>query len=163
MAIFEPVRFEWQGRQYVIPPDRVMRAIAMVENHITINELGAATSGGNIKFTKIADAYAAVLNYAASLHEEMRQLPPVQPEEVYDSLFSTDEAQRISKTSAVTGLLMLMVPTSVRERAAVEAAAALKKDNDEDAPRGNRNRRARRATGANSSDPSTKPRLAAVS
>ena len=94
MAVFEDVTIQWQGSDYTIEANNVMRAIAKVEDTISIGELFA----DNPKLTKVADAYSIALKQAGAL---------VGSDEIYASLFGTDDN---GVKGAILGLIMLMVP-----------------------------------------------------
>lgn len=103
MAIFEPYTIEWADQELVIPADRVMRAIAVVEQHVTLHELlDVMGKRRTVQMVKLAEAYAALLTFAGF---------EISAEKVYAEFFSAgDQAQRIM--SAVRGLQMLMIPPS---------------------------------------------------
>lgn len=120
--IFEDIVLKWgpkkeDGRQpeYRIPSNRVMMAIAVVEEHVTLAELGSIMRTGRVQMAKLAGAYAAILRFAGA---------DVTQEQVYAQLFADTNnglsSQAIS--SIVTGLLMMMMPKSVIEQAGKEEA-----------------------------------------
>lgn len=120
--IFEDIVLKWgpkkeDGRQpeYRIAANRVMMAIAVIEEHVTLAELGAAIRTGRAPMAKLAGAYAALLRYAGC---------DVTHEQVYAQLFSDTNNGLSSATlsSIVTGLLMMMMPKSVIEKAGTEEA-----------------------------------------
>lgn len=96
MAIFEDVTLGWKGTEYVVDSSKVMRLIAKVENEITLQELITSP-----KMTSLAFAYSAALNYAGA---------SVNPDEVYEALFTKDSSVKIS--DAVGALLVVMMPPS---------------------------------------------------
>lgn len=95
MGIFEPVTLTWQGDEYTVPADRVLGLIASVEEHITLADLGRASSP---KLAQLSYAYAAALRYAGA---------KVTADEVYAACFR-DAASTIQ--ALITALLMLMIP-----------------------------------------------------
>ena len=102
MAIFEPVTLKYKGQEYVIEANRVLKAIACVEEHITIGELSELQAKGNgIPLVKIACAFGAVLRFAGCKTSD---------EEAYEALFSDGEA---SAVNSVTSLLVMCIPPSV--------------------------------------------------
>lgn len=110
MGVFAEVRLNWKGRDYVIPPDRVMRAIAVVEDVVTIAELGEmATIPKARKLTRLAEAFGAVLRFAGAEASD---------EEVYAGLF--DKNSKGAAIQAVMALLAMMMPPA----AVVEAGDA---------------------------------------
>lgn len=111
MSIFEDVKIKWKSskdgsdkvEQFTIPSDKVMRAIAAIEEHVTLVELGAAMqTRGSIPLVKLSRAYAEVLRIAGK---------PITDEEVYESMFvGTMGSNNIMPI--VNGLLMMMIPPS---------------------------------------------------
>ena len=135
--IFEDIVLKWgpkkeDGRQpeYKIPSNRVMMAIAVIEEHVTLAELGSVMRSGRVPMAKLAGAYAALLRYAGC---------DVTHEQVYAQLFSdTNNGVSSSAISGiVTGLLMMMMPKSVIEKAGTEEAPS------DSSGAGKRKRRAR--------------------
>ena len=100
--VFKPVSFEWEGETYTVPPDRVLGAIAIIEEHVSFNYLAAAVKGQNIPLSKLAVVYGEVLRYAGA---------PVTNDEVYAGMFSGDLATSIFQ--ALNMLLHMMLPPSV--------------------------------------------------
>jgi hypothetical protein len=100
MSIFQPITLEWKDRRYIIQADRVMRAIAIVENHITLLELQRAALNGSAPLAKIAGAFADVIGYAGG---------SVDAEEIYAGMFGNGaDIERVQL--AVVTLLQMMVP-----------------------------------------------------
>lgn len=96
MSVFEEVGLSWKGEEVVVPADKVMGLIEVVEDIITIEELSAK----GVKRVKVARAFAAALRYAG-----VRKLNDA---EVYDSLFGADAMA--NTTGAIHALLTLMIP-----------------------------------------------------
>lgn len=114
-SVFEDIKLEWRGEPYVIPANRVLGAIARVEEFFTLGELTRdARDRNSVPMSKLASAYGAVLRYAGA---------SVTNEEVYEELFQKTSAPLI--TSAIQGLLMMMIPPSALRR---EAEAADKRE-----------------------------------
>lgn len=117
MALFEEVKLEWGGKEFAIAPDRVMRAIALVEEIVTIPELAREMQSGEFRCARLAEAYAALLRYAGARASQ---------EEVYAVLFPSlggDQTLRIA--SAVMTLLSMMVPPAAwKKTASAEEAGA---------------------------------------
>jgi hypothetical protein len=87
-----------------------MGAIATVEEVMTLSELGSLAQKGDVPLTKIAYAFGALLRYAGSKQTD---------EEVYSFLFIGSANQQPIALNAVTSLMLLMVPKSVRNGTAV--------------------------------------------
>lgn len=115
MPLFEEVRLDWGGKAYAIPPDQVMKAIAKVEDVITLVELSRQVATGEYKLVRVAQAYGALLRHAGA---------PASDEEVYLALFpKKDGDQALRAVSALNTLLVMMVPPSLRKAPAAEAGA----------------------------------------
>ena len=102
MSVFDDIRLHWQGRDYVIRSNRVMGAIARIEDHLTIAELQQYSERNTAPLAKIAMAYGAVLRYAGAR---------VDDDEVYEGLFAADDSSEVIMASLQT-LLTMMVPPS---------------------------------------------------
>lgn len=100
MSIFEEIRLSWGGKDYVIPPDQVMRVIAKVEDVITLSELHTSMAGRKPPIGKLAQAFGITLRHAGA---------SVTDEQVYAGMFE-GAAMRERLTAAVTVLLALMIP-----------------------------------------------------
>ena len=78
MAIFQPIKLGWHSRDFIIPAERVLGAIAVVEEVMTFPEIVLMISGGHPNISKIARAYGAMLRYAGAGAAD---------DEVYEGLF----------------------------------------------------------------------------
>lgn len=111
-SIFEDIELEWQGVPYRIRgDDGVMKAIAVIEDHVTLFELTEGQSRGSIPLAKVSRAYAAVLRLAGAR---------VTDAEVYGGMWA-DGANADLVQQALGGLLEMMVPPSAIEAAEQEA------------------------------------------
>jgi hypothetical protein len=114
MAAFDDVALEWQGAQYTIPHNRVLRTIAAVEEVITLG--GLARSARDVPPAKISIAFGIILRAAGA---------NVTDDEVYDGMFvegGSFEVQRVAE--AVMALLAMMLPNSAKAKAAADGAVA---------------------------------------
>lgn len=100
-GIFEPVVLTWQGSEYEIAPDRIMGAIAKIEDVITLKELGEYAMKGDAPLAKLSMAYSAVLRYAGC---------KVSDAEVYQAMF--DSGNSVSILGCINALLAMMIPPS---------------------------------------------------
>jgi len=108
----EPVRLEWAGEEYRIPPRQIMGAILAVEDVMTLGALAAAAQSDSAPVARIAKAYAVALRWAGAVVDDY---------DVYRAIFGRD---RFSKMlAAVNGLLGLMVPPDAVQRASAPDAA----------------------------------------
>ena len=108
MSIFQDVRLSWKGTDYTITSDRVMGAIAVIEDHVTIDKV----LGGSPSFSKMSSAYAALLCYAGAR---------VQGDEVYESFFTDGAAD--SAAAVITALQVLMIPPGLIEKEQAKPSA----------------------------------------
>lgn len=132
MSVFEEIKLSFGGKEYTIPPDRVMSAIGRVENVITLGELGEMAEKPKValKLMKLAKAYGELLRYAGAT---------VTDEDVYAGMFSGGTSNVVAM-QALLGLLALMMPP-----------ASMRKATE---PPGEGNRQARRAGASLSRKPS---------
>lgn len=103
--VFDPIEVEWDGREYRIPPHKVMGAIHRVERYITFPEIVEYAERSAIPMGALSSAYAAVLRYAGA---------KVTDAEVYESLIQTDDPDEIMEF--VQNLLAMMLPKSARRK-----------------------------------------------
>ncbi len=106
MSGFDDVRLEWSGKEYIIRKDRVLGAIARIEDVVTMAELQRFWDRGTAPMAKIAMAYGAVLRYAGA---------KVTDDEVYVGMFGSGGTPADSVVTSVTHLIEMMVPKSARE------------------------------------------------
>lgn len=112
-GLFQQIELKWRDRNYVIPASRVLRAVARVEDVVTVQQLLVPDQ---VPMAKVAMAYGSLLRYAGARVED---------EEVYQTLFGGAQSNALV---AVTTLLQLMLPPQVRkaleERAEAEEKPA---------------------------------------
>jgi hypothetical protein len=100
--IFEDIHLAWGEETGTIPSDRVMGAIARIEQHITLPELyDAGASRKMPPLTLLAAAYGSVLRYAGLA---------VSDAEVYAGLFDKTRGEASLVVTAVQGLMEIMIP-----------------------------------------------------
>lgn len=114
-SVFEPVKLGWQGKVYLLPANRVLGAVARIEEVITLAELAKHASGGNAPLARIARAYGSVLRYVGA---------DVEDDDVYAGMFGGAEARELV-SAAVQGLLSMMISPEIRRR--LEAGEGLPK------------------------------------
>jgi hypothetical protein len=100
MGIFQAVTLNWEGRDHIVPADRVMGAIGVVEDVVTFPELVCGLQFGKPNMSKLARAYAALLRYAGA---------SVSDEDVYSGMFVPGELQQ-HITTAINTLMVIMTP-----------------------------------------------------
>jgi len=112
MKVFDDVTFEWDGKPYTIPANKLLGAIARVENVVTIGELlETQTTRGTVKMAVLARAFGELLRYAGC---------KVTDDEVYLGMFGGNSGAAQAALMAVIGL---MVPPSVRATMSQAVAA----------------------------------------
>jgi hypothetical protein len=95
MELFSEVKLAWGNKEYTVPADKVLQLIAVIEEHVTMEDLYST----GYKRSKIAAAYTAALRFAGS-----RALQA----QVYSALFDVEDSQRIHKV--IDALLHVMIP-----------------------------------------------------
>lgn len=100
-SLFESVEIVWKGKSYTIPPNKVLRAIAKIEDVITLQHLSNQDA---VPMAKVALAFAALLRFAGAR---------VSDDEVYEELFDHHGA---SALAVINMLLSLILPKKVREK-----------------------------------------------
>lgn len=95
----EDFKFTWEGKEYSIPHNNIMKLIATVENVITLPELEDAVQRGTAPLGKLSMAFGIILRHAGVR---------VKDYEIYKSMFSENSAD--NAVAAASGLIMLMVP-----------------------------------------------------
>lgn len=132
MSAFDAIEIGWAGKQYSIPPDRVLQCIAQVEEVLTLHEILAMGEAQRVKLVPISRAYATVLRFAGC---------KITDDEAYAGVFRQGATQEAAIT-CIGGLLTMLLPRDVKSDAAAIAEAA-------EATKGKG--RSRRSRGASSS------------
>lgn len=100
MSRFQAIKLSWAGAEYTVPADSVMRAIAIIEDHITFNELVTASRKRAVPLAKISHAFAAIIGFAGG---------NVSPEDVYSGMFGgVVEQEKVM--ASIFGLMSMMIP-----------------------------------------------------
>lgn len=97
--MFDPIKLEWSGKTITIPANRVMQAIATVEDIVTLVELTDMFQRGAPKYSRIAMAYGALLRFGGM---------EIKDEDIYTALFDEGSSEQISNGLII--LLSMMVP-----------------------------------------------------
>lgn len=102
MDVFKEVTFTFDGVEYVLPAEQQLRAIAKIEDVLTLGELGRAQGGGRIPLAKLAIAYGIVLRECGA---------KLTDEQVYNGMFK-DGGRELARRSlaAIVALQALMIP-----------------------------------------------------
>lgn len=101
MGAFDDAKFEWRGKEYSVPANRILPMLARVDEFITLAELSDHLARKSVPFAKVALAWGAVLRYAGA---------HVTDEDVYCGMLEGDGGA--SATLALHGLMGLMMPKS---------------------------------------------------
>lgn len=101
MGIFSDIRLEWGADEHVIPAERVLGAIAVVEDVFTLADLNFS-GRGRLPLAKLSMAYGALLRYAGA---------KISDEEVYNACFG-ERGRMVQKRASemVFSLQLLMIP-----------------------------------------------------
>lgn len=95
-GIFEEIKISWKGKDYSIPPDRVMGLIERIEDVCTMEDLQA----DGVKRVRLAKAFQVILNYAGANPSEYTL------EKIYNDLFK-DQGNILNM---VFSILKIMIP-----------------------------------------------------
>lgn len=109
MSVFSEISFTWNNEKIVIPAKKVFGLIAEIENYITLSEL---TDPRRVRFSALAQAWAAALNYAGYSNTSA--------EEVYKTLFSGEDAKENIRTAITTLQLMMVPPSEIIEKTGIK-------------------------------------------
>jgi hypothetical protein len=111
--MFESIAITWGGQEYVIAPNRVLGAIGIVEEQITLVELSKYVAARQVPaVSKVAKAYAGMLQYCNA---------KVTADEVYLWMIS-DPSELAHLTSCLNTILAMMLPDSATRGATSETA-----------------------------------------
>jgi len=123
-VIFKQVELDWGDQTYTIPPNRILGAIAIIEEYFTFQDLADAVNSKKLSLTTLSRTYGDILRYAGA---------SVSDDEVYAGMFAGDLSSQIRR--AVETLLVMMIPPSVFAAAAADTVEAPARGNAR-APRG---------------------------
>lgn len=122
MGSFEDIRLEWAGKEYTIKSNRMLGAIARIEDVVTLSELQRFGARGTVPMAKIAMAYGAVLRYMGA---------EVTDDEVYAGMFGATGTGADAVVNSISALVAMMIPPQPEKPAkepkpgnAVKAATA---------------------------------------
>jgi hypothetical protein len=100
MKLFDDIKLEWAGKAYTVPANRVLGAIARIEEVVTIKDLAHCAATQSLPVAKLSMAYGSLLRYAGA---------EVTDEEIYAGMFgNVTDATRTAQ--AIGGLLAMMIP-----------------------------------------------------
>lgn len=117
MTTFADITITWDGVAYTIPSNRVLKAIAIVEGHLTLKEVHEMMAvRQTIKLAVIAEAMAALLAWLGCKSKDPeRSGLLINGDEVYLSMFGGEAAKGSPENSnqvvvAMMALLSIMTP-----------------------------------------------------
>lgn len=130
MSIFKPVTLKWKGKEYTIPANEVLPVLADIETKMTFGELQqAAAVPEKAPLGTMSQVFGIALRAAGC---------KVSDEEVYFSIFHTDDAKADVGMVSVTIMQMMIPPGSESEKLMKAAqAAAMAEIEDEAEVEGN--------------------------
>lgn len=132
---FDDVTLNWAGIDYTIPANKMMGAIARIEDHITLPELKNFGDRGAVPLSRLASAFASVLRYAGA---------KVTDEQAYSLMFEGEESQAAMAVS-VNLLIAMMVPKSARGKLPTNGEAPAEGNSSTAATNSSRKRSSSRA------------------
>lgn len=110
--VFEDVKLSWAGKGYTIPANRMLEAIARIEDHVTLVEITRHfQQRGSVPLARLALAFHAVLEFAGA---DAR----IRADDVYAGMFAGSDEQ-VAALGAVTTLLGMMVPAGAQKATAL--------------------------------------------
>lgn len=112
MAIFEEVRLTWKDKEFVIPPEAVLKGIAKVEDIVTLDELLEMQVSRRVKHVLVSQAYAALLRHAGAVVEDGEVFRALYP----SSLGGTDGHLGRAKATLISLVFLMMPPEALREK-----------------------------------------------
>jgi hypothetical protein len=112
MSIFKKVELTWGGQEFEIPPEKVMGAIAVVEEIVTLQDLVGYAQKNSHPMSKMARAYGELLRYAGA---------KVTDEEVYLGMFPGNDKASVIESIGI--LLTMMIPPDHLKKAAADPTA----------------------------------------
>ena len=115
-AIFDPVTLKWEGAEYIIPSNRIMQAIARIEEIITIPELKKFEDRGAQPMVKLSMAYGSVLRFAGARVED---------DEIYAALFRDEDDTAATVSVAIMTLMLMMLPKFKRDEVSLKKTEPL--------------------------------------
>src|SRR5262249_36866293 len=107
-AVFEDIRLEFGGREYVIPANRVLPAIARVETVVTMHELTRDAMNNTFNLSRVAQGFGALLRFAGA---------KVTDDDIYFSMFGGVVPDPAKAVAALNQLFFVMVPPKARREA----------------------------------------------
>lgn len=102
---FNPIELHWKKQKFIIPANRVLRTIAIIEEVLPLDQVILMAQTEKVSISKISMAYAAVLRSAGC---------QVTDEDLYASLVGIPGVAK-EAVQALQELLLLMIPRNLVE------------------------------------------------
>ena len=106
--MFKQIEIGWHDDDYVIPADKVLGAVAAVEEVITVQKLMRISNEDELPLSHVAMAYANLLRYAGA---------KVTDDEVYQGMFADPQAQELVGLALIGLFEMVAPPKQGKKRA----------------------------------------------
>lgn len=107
-AIFDPIEIEWDGKPYRIEPQNILKAIARVEEHITLAQLVKQAESGSVSSSKLSMAFGTLIRFAGAKATD---------EEVFERVLGAGSLNADDMGKALGMMLSMMLPRSVKAMA----------------------------------------------
>lgn len=104
--VFKEIKLAWHDKEYTIASDKVMGAIAVIEEHFSFIDLISKLSNQQIPLAKLSIAFADLLKYAGANN--------VTADEVYAGMFVSGNQEVV--INAIQTLIFMMIPPSAIDK-----------------------------------------------
>lgn len=104
-AVFEDVTLEWKGLFFEIPATHILRAMVLIEEIITVDELRRYSHRKTVPVAKLAMAYGVVLRYGGSKFTD---------DQIYAEMMQGRSMQPALIGVVTTNLLKILAPRSLK-------------------------------------------------
>lgn len=113
MAVFNDIGLTWEGIDYNLSGDGpIMKALADVEEHLTLAELIQGQQSGKMPLAKLSAAYACMLRHAGCY--------AVTSAEVYAGMWKDGKTAQTIQEAVSSLILMMMPPAEMQKGEAAE-------------------------------------------
>lgn len=110
--MFEPIVLMWRDVKKTIPANNVMKAIATIEDVVTLFELQQMFAKEAPKLSSLVSAYGALLRFAGFT---------VTDEQVWTDVFSSGEIGMTKLMEALSAILLMMRPKKLSVSSVADA------------------------------------------
>jgi len=137
-GVFRDLELEWQGVVYAIPANRIMGAIARIEEVVTLPELQAYAQRGTAPVAKLSMAFGSVLRYAGA---------DISDDEVYAAALAENAEESGGVLTAVMNVMQIMIPPDVLKNQSATAVRETTETSTEGSLKSRSKRRSRAENG----------------